>query len=192
MSKIKEQIKKNQPCKDAGSILVAQNAKLCVPGNVPGLPEYEYLIKIIEDTRLSFVIRLLIDFMLSSGCRVSAAIYQQGFFVRYGGTIDVYEPKTKQHVIFRSIYFNSYYSRLPVGYCRQFTHLSRFQVYRVFVKLGINYSFEGSVNNTVTHAPRHIVALTTISSTGNINDVKEVLKHKSSKSSENYVREKNK
>lgn len=192
MSKIKEKMKANQHCKDSGLSLPAQNAKLCAPGEVPGLPEYEYLIKLIEDTRLSFIVRLLIDFMLSSGCRISAVIYQQGFFVRYGGILDVYEPKTKQHVVFRSIFFNSYYSHLKVGYCTQFAHLSRFQVYRIFVKLGINYSFEGSVNNTVTHAPRHIVALTTISSTGNINDVKDILKHKSSKSSENYVREKNK
>lgn len=68
-----------------------------------------------------------------------------------------------------------------------FKHISRFQVYRIYKKLGIQSTNQGKYNKSVTHAMRKSYVQESYESTGNINTTADIVGHKNPKSTEHYV-----
>lgn len=73
---------------------------------------------------------------------------------------------------------------------KPFTHISRFQVYRAYKRLGIVLENAPGRNKSVTHAMRKLFVQENFRSTDNIEIAAELVGHKSSKSTEYYVKNK--
>lgn len=69
-----------------------------------------------------------------------------------------------------------------------FKGVSRFQVYRMYKRLGIVLENTGKKNMSVTHAMRKNYVRDTYKSSNNMGVTKEVVGHKSVKSTEHYVK----
>lgn len=171
-----------------GSNLLAQNANLCDTGIDQTSDLYAWCMSFVFDVRLPIEIRLLIDLILSSGCRISELLNNDGVIVRKNGMIEVYQSKTKKKIVFRSANYNSYFMQYAGNRYRGFNIYSRFQIYRLFKKLGFSVLFDGNSKASVCHLPRHLNALLTYESTNDINDVKTALNHSNSKTSLSYVK----
>jgi len=171
---------------DAVMNIPAHNAILCAPALSFESEMYLYLSDCINNPAITFEYRLILDLLLSSGCRVSAIINPSGLIVRLNGLIVASETKTKQDIVFRSINFNDYFMQFAGNRFSLLTSYNRFMVYRLFKKYGISAQILDNSKSSVTHLPRHLVGSLTMQSTSNINDVSLVLSHKSIKSSHTY------
>lgn len=170
------------------SNLPAQITNQCDVADCLATETYAYIMRFVNDNRLPIELRLLIDLLLSSGCRISELLAPQGFIVRKNGLIELYASKNKVKHVFRSANFDSYLMNFAGSYYRGLSNYSRFQIYRLFKKLGIYATFENNTKMSVTHLPRHVVGSLTYQSTNDMADVKHVLNHKSINSSEYYVK----
>lgn len=170
------------------SKLPAQNAILCEPGVSRESALYASIIAIINDNRIPFDIRLLIDLMLSGGLRVSEVISLRGIDVRLDGKLVVFQSKNNQYVVIRSINFNAFWLAYGRGNFFRFAVYSRFSIYRIFKKLGISAEFENMSKSSVCHLPRHLVGALVYQSTNSIEEVKKELSHKNQHSSKSYIK----
>lgn len=170
------------------SNLPAPNVNQCDALGDEEIKLYASIMKYVFDNSLPIELRLIIDLLLSSGCRISELLGKNGFIVRLNGIIVVEQPKNKQNIYFRSINFNSYLMQYAGKRYFGLSIYSRFQVYRIFKKMGIYAQFEGISKLSVCHLPRHLQGVLTYMSTNSLNEVQKELSHKSIKSSESYVK----
>jgi len=171
---------------DAVVDLPAHNAILCAPAVSFESQMYQYLTNCINNQAITIEYRIILDLLLSSGCRISAIVNQAGLIVRLNGLIVAHETKTKQDIVFRSINFNDYFMQFAGMRYSDLTSYNRYMVYRLFKKYGISAQILDNSKSSVTHLPRHLVGSLTMQSTSDINDVSLVLSHKSIKSSHTY------
>lgn len=167
---------------------LAQNTNLCDTGIDKASELYAWCMSFVFDLTLPIEIRLLIDAMLSSGCRISELLNKDGIIVRKNGMICIYQSKNKKQLVFRSANYNSFYMNYAGNYYRGFTIYSRFQIYRIFKKLGFSVLFDQNSKSSVCHLPRHLQGMLTFASTNDINDVQIALNHSNVNSSKHYVK----
>jgi len=170
------------------SALPAQSVIPCDPRNDRLIQMQRLITGYIADQRLPISIRLLLDIMLSGGCRVSEVIQPGGFMVLPTGAVKIYQSKTKSTHIFNLTHLTSVIDKYKGGNCILCSGYSRFQIYRLFKKMGIESTFDGLSKSSVCHLPRHLVGALTYTTDHNLQDVAKVLNHANQKNSLYYVK----
>jgi integrase len=168
--------------------LPAPTTNLCDHGVDRELRYYDYIVELITTSSLTADLKCLLDVMLSSGCRVSEAISKRGIEVRLDGSIVIYQSKTKKYLVTRTQYHSDYLKKWRGRKYMSLSEYSRFQVYRIFKKYGLEAQFEGSTYSSVTHLARKINGALIYANTGNLDDVAKSLNHSNKKNSEYYVK----
>jgi len=167
---------------------LAPTTKLCDPGVDHELRYYDYIVELITKSNLTIDLKCLLDIMLSSGCRVSEVISNKGIEVRLDGSLVLYQSKTKKYLITKTQYHANYLKKWRGGRYLNLCQYSRFQIYRIFKKYGLEAQFEGSTYSSVTHIARKLNGALLYADTHNIDDVAKSLNHSNNKNSEFYVK----
>lgn len=101
---------------------------------------------------------LLIEFLLSSACRISEALSIQATDITSVGHVKICTLKKGKIRIVPGGLATEYLRKCYRRKAAPWGDWSRFFVYREFKKYGISTRLKGRAKNTVTHLPRHTVA----------------------------------
>lgn len=168
----------------------AQITKLCNPGpgdNVDDLSTALYKLSMLrENPTLLMGIRL----MLLHGLRVTEMLHITPQCVMRDGSVFVRGLKgSKDRVVLDSYMYKEWLVYKSMN-CNDLVYFDRYYVYRLFKKLGLYAVYGNNRNNSVTHSCRHNVALGLKSDGLELENIQDVMGHKSIKSTEFYVRDK--
>lgn len=109
-----------------------------------------------SESELAFCFRLLLDFQLSGGLRISECLRPAQFNISRLGQVFVPGSKGSNDKLITPFYFQTWWlSHGPVVF-NPFNHVSRFVIYRLYKKLGINLINSGSLHAKITHSLRHL------------------------------------
>jgi site-specific recombinase XerD len=101
---------------------------------------------------------LLVEFLLSSACRISEALSIQATDITSVGHVKIVTLKKGKVRIVPGGLATEYLRKCYRRKASPWGDWSRFFVYREFKKYGLSTKLKGRSKNTVTHLPRHTVA----------------------------------
>lgn len=107
-------------------------------------------------TRYSIIEAIMIDLLLSNGCRISEALSVESSNILDSKTVWVKGSKGSCDRILHLCYTSFPFEFIRGNTGRLFFGRDRFYFYRVFKNLGINERITGNRNRAVTHLPRHM------------------------------------
>jgi site-specific recombinase XerD len=168
----------------------AQITKLCDCRSSANTTDLSQAFDKLEILRENRVLTLVIRLMLLHGLRVSEALYITPQCVMRNGSVFVRGLKgSKDRVVSDSARIDEWllFKKMNVN---DLIYFDRYYVYRIFKKLGLYAVYGTNRNNSVTHSPRHNVALGLREEGLSVENIQDVLGHKSVKSTEFYVRDK--
>jgi integrase len=165
---------------------IAQNTKLCSPGN-----QGEQLITLVLSKREAIlnedkILWYIIDLLINSGCRVSEILSITPNDILLNGTVKINALKGGKNRIISSSDGRDYLINCRAIGKYPFMDYNRYYVYRAFKKWGISYVVKGNTNTAVTHAFRH--ANTELQRASNIEKeiIQSQLGHTSKSTQEHY------
>jgi integrase len=128
----------------------------------------------------------LVDFLIATGCRVSEALRIKPYDITIGGRIILKGSKGSKSAQYCVPECSQYFISCKKSGREPFGSFSRFQIYRIFKKHGISHTFGENQKASVTHLPRHIMALDITATTEDKQIVSDALRHKNEKNREFY------
>lgn len=181
MSVAKRKKQQNEMCEvriNTVSTQCAQNTTLC--SEVDQLNEQSMLkVKLlIRDGRLGKEMCAIIEVLMLNGCRVSEAINIRFQDIISENTIRLRGLKgSSDRIIYISE--NSGY----IDYCKKhqinpFMHISRFQVYRVLKRNGLQEIFGDNKKFSTTHLFRHLFVKSMLEKGIKIEEIQRIIGHK--------------
>jgi integrase len=167
----------------------AQSAILCDVNDSDKL-ESERLWNVIHaNSNIDTTLKAIIEVMLLGGLRVSEVLNIKWQNISNTGQIKYKSSKGSYDgfiypVLYRSFWINCKLNRFvfPSSY-------NRFFLYREFKKIGISSENRFGTKNAVTHLFRKLKATDIFNIENDIDDVKEVLRHKNINSTKFYINE---
>lgn len=133
---------------------------------------------------------VVLTILMNTGCRISECLNISPYDITVSGAFYIKGLKGSESRLYKLPEVANYMVNCKRLGVYPFEGLSRFYVYRVFKKCGIGYRFEGNKHASVTHLPRHVMAIDAKSIEGGNNYVTDVLRHKSEKNRAYYDKEK--
>lgn len=165
----------------------AQNAALCA-GRTNTLHFKTFLNRrgdIIRD--LGYAEYMLICLLYDTGIRVSEALAVRSKDVDWTGKVLIRSTKTNQSFIIQTGINNDMWTDTTC-LCTLDTHsLNRYRIYRTMQRYGLYNTYGKNRKKSVTHSGRHEVALNTLEMSQSEQTVKDVLHHRSLKSTQHYL-----
>lgn len=165
----------------------AQTTRLCEPytdnSKELDLRMASLLADNINDKRLCSVVLLLFE----SGLRVSEVLNINGNDITKDLRVKIKGLKGSNNKIIKLNDNYGFWSMLQGNNLSIKDDLNRFYLYRKFKQYGLSAVYGSNKKSSVTHLPRHELALDVYSSSEDIEDVKNCLGHKNVNSSEWYV-----
>lgn len=143
--------------------------------------------ELLKDRKLSTSDKLVIELQMLYGLRISSVLNVVGSDVLPNGGIYVKESKGSSNRIVYSMLFNDYVLMKRLSPLCRLNDKSRFYFYRLYKKYGIYDSFNGGVNNSVTHFFRHYLAQVAEDGGVDVADIGGFLGHKNKKSTGYYA-----
>lgn len=137
---------------------------------------------------LDWKLRLLIEIMYSSGCRVSEALNVKGTDIGDYGTVFIKGLK-RSHDITAEIHYNKTHAiRLSGKHIYIFQDLDRYYVHRQFKALGIYFPPTHSRKGISTHALRHLKLKKAYQVSMSVDTTRRAVNQKSEKATKNYIK----
>lgn len=157
-----------------------------VNGNIFGAG---YIHKCVTKAKKYYSIReaWIVDLILSNGIRVSEALSIQRKDIVNDRTVNVMGKKGSLSRVCMLLFSDGLLSFKGKSDDFLFDGFTRFYVYRVFKKLGIEFIVPGSKKRAVTHAGRHIRIQSLAKSGVDIDTIKNYIGHKSKRSTMHYA-----
>lgn len=134
----------------------AQYATLCRPGILDERLLNSVLFNVGPDSPAPYLLRVLIDLQVSGGLRISECLNQRELKVTLLGQVLIRGSKGSQDKLVTPIFFPDYWRSRAGIQLNPFINLTRFSVYKLYKKYGIQMLTNGDSNNLVTHSLRHL------------------------------------
>lgn len=167
----------------------AQTTKLCASG-VAGQAAVRVSDTVIQElAKRDDRVRKLYVLMCSCGCRISEALKIAPHHITNAGSFVIKGSKGSESRMYKVSELSEWLLWCKKNGIYPFDCLNRFYVYRVFKSVGIEHKFEGNKKNSVTHLPRHLLALEAKSIDVGEEIISDALRHKSTKSKIYYEKE---
>lgn len=131
-------------------------------------------------------VKKLYVLMCSCGCRISEALKIAPHHITNTGSFVIKGSKGSGSRMYKVSELSEWLLWCKRNSIYPFDCLNRFYVYRVFKSVGIEHKFEGNKKNSVTHLPRHLLAIEAKSIDAGGEVISDALRHKSSKSKVYY------
>ncbi len=130
--------------------------------------------------------KALIELSLMYGMRVGSLLNIKSSDIKFNGDIKVIQQKGSMPVVCRSVFNLEFWLNQRTKGIKIYEGFSRFYYYRLFMKLGLTYKFEGNKKYSCTHLGRHLVVLNSIASGDDREVYKTILGHVNEKNIEYY------
>jgi len=136
----------------------AQTVTLCAQAGAVQKPSERLLAGIMKDTTLGIRMKCFIELQFAYGLRVSEVlqIFHNDLLSSNRIRIKSLKGSTQRIIVFNDSF--GYFNICRYAGVSPFMDISRFTVYRVYKRLGINYDLGPGYKKSVTHAPRHFAA----------------------------------
>ncbi len=157
-----------------------------VNGNIFGAG---YIHKCVSKAKKYYSMReaWIVDLILSNGIRVSEALSIRRRDIVNDRTVNVIGKKGSLSRVCMLLFSDGLLSYKDNSEDLLFAGMSRFYIYRVFKKLGIEFVVPGSKKKAVTHAGRHIRIQGLAKSGVDVDTIKNYIGHKSKRSTLHYA-----
>lgn len=132
-------------------------------------------------------VKAIIELMGYHGLRVSEALNITALDIKPGGRIMVKGLKKSASRLIHSPTYSELFEDIRVNGKEIPEYYNRFYFYRLFRKLGFMTTFKKSQHVTVTHVLRYYFISEFLANGGTVNDLQNVLGHKSLESTQYYV-----
>jgi integrase len=142
-----------------------------------------------ELTKRDDRVRKLYVLMSLCGCRISEALKIAPHHITNNGSFVIKGSKGSGSRMYKVSELSEWLLSCKRNSIYPFDCLNRFYVYRVFKSVGIEHKFEGNKKSSVTHLPRHLLAIEAKSINVGEEIISDALRHKSTKSKIYYEKE---
>lgn len=124
------------------------------------------------------------------GLRISEVLGIRPYDITSGGFIKINGSKGSASRLIACTLYADFFKQCKRNGAYPFNMYNRFVIYRLYKKHGISHKFDGNEKASVTHLPRHLLALQANQVEDETGIVTDALRHKSSKNKGYYVKEK--
>lgn len=135
----------------------------------------------------SIALQAFVSLQFKFGLRVSDALNISYSDISRNGTIVINQGKGSEKLIARDDEYLSFWNNCQENKTHPFRQYSRFYIYRLYKKFGISTTEKGRKHDSVTHAPRKMLAQELQSDGFGKSEIKTALGHKSERSTEYYL-----
>jgi len=167
--------------------LPAQSTNLCVPGNSHKVDFNQILLNIEKIKNYNNIVYYVANIQFELGLRVSEVLSISFSDILPSGHFYLKGSKGSKNRVYFCTATSSYFSKCAQSGCEPFSGYNRYFIYRTYKKFGINFQFQGSKKQSVTHAFRHAVANEIYNNSKDMETVGDFLRHKSKNSTKYYV-----
>lgn len=165
----------------------AQFAELCQHNTNLDAELSNILDIIVSGSDSRILERILCDLMLSGGLRVSEVLDLADLKVNVLGQVFIFGRKGSDSKLVTPIYFKNYWlKKIPVC-SNPFKHISRFSFYKWLKSQGVGIHHGNKINNSVTHAMRHLHVYLMELMELEPKQMSEIIGHKSNRSLKYYL-----
>lgn len=124
------------------------------------------------------------------GLRISEVLGIRPYDITSGGFIKIVGSKGSSSRLVACTLYADFFKQCKLSGTHPFNMYNRFVIYRLYKKHGISHKFAGNEKSSVTHLPRHLLALQANQVEDETGIVTDALRHKSTKNKSFYVKEK--
>lgn len=135
-------------------------------------------------------VALVFDLQFAGGCRISEVLAVHFSHIDDLGKVTIHSQKGGVVRVVQSMFSAKILKNYKDLKSSPFLHIDRFYVYRIYKKLGISEVYGDNKRASVTHLPRHEVALASKKAKRENSTTQGQLGHKSAKSTEHYLKHK--
>jgi len=133
------------------------------------------------------VFKYILAIMFIGGLRVSDVLNIRAKDILPSAQIVIKQSKGSESKIIRVPELENYLNNCKKALRDPFFGISRFQVYRMFKKVGLGTTFGKTINESVTHYPRKVFAKVINQGTQDLELVQRSIGHRNKKSTGYYV-----
>lgn len=167
----------------------AHNANLCDVGNTWEMTRWSFISKVKSDILLSVIDKAMLLLLLQHGLRVSEVIrISRGQLLGHGRVLIKASKGSNDRVLERVEYYEAI-EHFLLCFNSLGEIFSRFYLYRLCLKMNINFENNYGKKNSVTHAGRHLYAESLSAQSVQLETISRQMGHKSTKSTEHYVKQ---
>lgn len=171
------------------TIPIAQNTTLC---GLDGSPARGIAISnsVCEAlAKRDVLVKHLYIVLSITGCRISEALAIKHNNIGVNGSFVIVGKKGSRSRMYKISELSDFFIQCKKDNVYPFCRLNRFYVYRLFKSCGIMHKFEGNEKYSVTHLPRHLLAIEAKQMQDSEGLVTDSLRHKSVKNAKFYEKE---
>lgn len=132
-------------------------------------------------------LKAFISLQFQSGARVSDLLKVTYLNITDNLNVIIRQGKGSRAIIVKPADYLEFWTNVRDNRLRPFDLYNRFLIYRLYKKIGIVYNEKGKIHNSVTHAPRKLLAQDVYETSNEITDAQAALGHKSNNSTKYYL-----
>jgi site-specific recombinase XerD len=166
----------------------AQTVTLCNSGSREDILEFIPPSELDRMKKESIRLFYLLQFLLSSACRISEALKIKPNDITQLGHVNIKALKGSNDRIISGGMSSEYLIKCKKNNISPWGEWSRFFVYHQFKKYNVGIQIQGTTKRAVTHAPRHIVSSAIKKANMNQELSKQALGHKTTKANDYYFK----
>lgn len=144
----------------------------------------------LNSNNYSEALKAFVSLQFKHGLRVSDVLNIHYSDITNAGNIVVHQGKRSMKIIVRDDEFFDFWKNCKVSKTNPFQNYDRFYIYRLYRRIGIKHTEAGRQRNSVTHAPRKLLAQDMEKSDFDITEIQTALGHRGKRSTEYYLNEK--
>ena len=147
-------------------------------------------LKYLSAGNYSEALKAFVSLQFKHGLRVSDILNIHYSDITNSNNIIIHQGKRSMKKIVRDDDFFDFWKNCKTSKINPFENYDRFYIYRLYRRIGIKHTERGRKRNSVTHAPRKLLAQDMEKSDFDITEIQTALGHRGKRSTEYYLNEK--
>ena len=147
-------------------------------------------LKYLSAGNYSEALKAFVSLQFKHGLRVSDILNIHHSDITNSNNIVIHQGKKSHKKIVRDDEFFDFWKNCRDFKINPFEDYDRFYIYRIYKRIGIKHTERGRKRNSVTHAPRKLLAQDMEKSDFDITEIQTALGHRGKRSTEYYLNEK--
>ena len=141
----------------------------------------------VSNHNLPAYVKSIIELQFLFGLRISEALQIDHSQVMFNGAINIRGLKGSNDRFVYPVKYRDFWLQVKRSNSSPGQYYNRFYFYRLYKKIGISGLLSFNKNHSVTHYMRYMYVLQLLKETDNVESIKNLLGHKSIKSTMHYI-----